>query len=112
MKFCRYDDDRLGVVIGDKVHDVTAAQNEIRAASRYDMMGDRGDRGAAVVARRIEKMAASTTGKPIAEVKLLPPVARPSKTDGGADQLSEAHRGDAAARKPGAERRPLSAGHR
>ena len=24
MKICRYDDDQLGVVIGDMVHDVTA----------------------------------------------------------------------------------------
>ena len=27
MKLCRYDEDRLGVVIGDMVHDVTAAQD-------------------------------------------------------------------------------------
>ena len=40
MKLCRYDEDRLGVVIGDKVHDVTEAQREIRAAARYDMKGD------------------------------------------------------------------------
>ena len=26
MKICRYDNDRLGIVIGDMVHDVTAAQ--------------------------------------------------------------------------------------
>ena len=30
MKLCRYDDDRLGVVRGDLVHDVTLAQTEIR----------------------------------------------------------------------------------
>ena len=35
MKLCRYDDDRLGVVIGDMVHDVTAAQTEIRASTPY-----------------------------------------------------------------------------
>ena len=40
MKLCRYDADRLGVVIGDQVHDVTAAQDEIRKSARYDMMGD------------------------------------------------------------------------
>ena len=40
MKLCRFDEDRLGVVIGDKVHDVTEAQREIRAAARYDMKGD------------------------------------------------------------------------
>ena len=33
MKLCRYDDDRLGVVRGDLVHDVTEAQAEIRKAA-------------------------------------------------------------------------------
>jgi 2-keto-4-pentenoate hydratase/2-oxohepta-3-ene-1,7-dioic acid hydratase in catechol pathway len=79
MKLCRYDDDRLGVVKGDMVHDVTAVQSEIRAAARYDMKGD------AVVAalpawrERLEQAAAKAAGKPIASVKLLAPVARPSK---------------------------------
>ncbi|MFZ9502667.1 MAG: fumarylacetoacetate hydrolase family protein [Beijerinckiaceae bacterium] len=79
MKLCRYDNDRLGVVIGDQVHDVTAAQDEIRKSARYDMMGD------AVIAAlpewrsRIEAMAKQAPGKPISQVKLLPPVARPSK---------------------------------
>ena len=62
MKICRYDDDRLGVVIGDMVHDVTKAQDEIRAAARYDMKGD------AVIAalpqwrKRLEEMAAQAPG--------------------------------------------------
>ena len=57
MKICRYDDDRMGVVRGDLVHDVTEAQTEIRKAMPYAMMGD------AVVAalpqwrERIERMA-------------------------------------------------------
>jgi len=79
MKLCRYDEDKLGVVKGDMVHDVSAAQDEIRKAARYDMKGD------AVVAAlpqwrsRIEEMAAKAPGRPIASVKLLSPVARPSK---------------------------------
>ena len=79
MKICRYDEDRLGVVIGDRVHDVTPAQDEIRRAARYDMMGD------AVIAAlpqwrgRIEDMAKAAPGKPLSDVKLLPPVARASK---------------------------------
>ena len=40
MKLCRFDQDRLGVVIGHMVHDVTAAQDEIRRNARYDMKGD------------------------------------------------------------------------
>ena len=79
MKICRFDDDRLGVVNGDMIHDVSAVQTEIRASAPYAMTGD------AVIAvlpawrARLEKMAASTPGKPIAHVKLLSPVARPSK---------------------------------
>jgi 2,4-didehydro-3-deoxy-L-rhamnonate hydrolase len=79
MKLCRYDDDRLGVVRGDLVHDVTEAQAEIRKNAPYAIKGD------AVVAalpqwrERIERMADKAATKPIASVKLLPPVARPTK---------------------------------
>jgi 2-keto-4-pentenoate hydratase/2-oxohepta-3-ene-1,7-dioic acid hydratase in catechol pathway len=79
MRICRFDNDRLGVIRGDLVHDVSAAQDEIRQAARYDMRGD------AVIAalpqwrERLEKLAASVPGKPLSQVRLLPPVARPSK---------------------------------
>src|SRR6202040_574201 len=77
-----------GVVRGELVHDVTEAQTEIRKAAPYAMKGD------AVVAalpqwrERIERMADKAPGKPIGQVKLLPPVARPTK-------LSCAMKGDA-----------------
>jgi 2-keto-4-pentenoate hydratase/2-oxohepta-3-ene-1,7-dioic acid hydratase in catechol pathway len=80
MKLCRFGQDRLGVVIGDMVHDVTAAQDEIRAKAPYDMRGD------AVIAalpewrERIEAMAKEAPGVPLASVQLLPPVARWTKT--------------------------------
>jgi 2,4-didehydro-3-deoxy-L-rhamnonate hydrolase len=79
MKLCRYDDDRLGVVRGDLVHDVTLVQTEIRNSLPYAMQGD------AVVAalpqwrERIERVADKAPRKPIAEVSLLAPVARPTK---------------------------------
>jgi 2-keto-4-pentenoate hydratase/2-oxohepta-3-ene-1,7-dioic acid hydratase in catechol pathway len=79
MKLCRYDDDRLGVVRGELVHDVTDAQTEIRKSAPYAMKGD------AVIAalpqwrERIERMADKAAGKPIAQLKLLAPVARPTK---------------------------------
>jgi len=63
MKLCRYDDDRLGVVRGNMVHDVTEAQTEIRKAAPYAMKGD------AVVAalpqwrERIDRMADKAAGK-------------------------------------------------
>jgi len=80
MKLCRFDEDRLGVVVGNMIHDVTAAQDEIRKSARYDMKGD------AVIAAlptwrpRIEEMAKQAAGKPLSSVKLLSPIARPSKT--------------------------------
>src|ERR1700722_1659270 len=79
MKLCRYDNDCMGVVRGNLVHDVTEAQTEIRKSAPYAMKGD------AVIAalpqwrERIERMADKSAGKPIASVKLLAPVARPSK---------------------------------
>jgi 2,4-diketo-3-deoxy-L-fuconate hydrolase len=79
MRLCRYDNDRLGVVIGNNVHDVTAAQDEIRRAAPYDMMGDAVIAALPAWRSRIEDMAKAAPGKPLAEVKLLPPVARPSK---------------------------------
>src|SRR3954465_14301563 len=79
MRICRFDNDRLGVVIGDRVHDVSAAQDEIRASAPYAMKGD------AVIAAlptwdtRLKQMAAGVPGKPLAAVALLPPVARRGK---------------------------------
>ena len=79
MKLCRYDDDKLGIVRGDLVHDVTAAQTEIRSAAPYAMKGD------AVIAalpqwrERLERLVGKTPGKALAQVKLLAPVARPTK---------------------------------
>jgi 2,4-didehydro-3-deoxy-L-rhamnonate hydrolase len=75
MRICRFDNDRLGIVRGDKVHDVSVAQDEIRAAARYDMRGD------AVIAalpgwrERLERLADAAPGKPLSQVKLLPPIA-------------------------------------
>jgi len=80
MKLCRFDEDRLGVVIGNMVHDVTDLQTEIRKGARYDMKGD------AVIAAlpawrgRLEEAAKKAPGKPVSSVKLISPVARPSKT--------------------------------
>src|SRR5439155_21272390 len=79
MKLCRFDEDRLGVVIGDKVHDVTEAQTQIRAAARYDMKGDAVIAALPTWRKRIEDMAAKAPGVPVAQVKLISPVARPSK---------------------------------
>jgi 2-keto-4-pentenoate hydratase/2-oxohepta-3-ene-1,7-dioic acid hydratase in catechol pathway len=80
MKLCRFDEDRLGVVIGDKVHDVTQAQTQIRAGARYDMKGDAVIAALPAWRQRIEEMAAKAPAIPLPQVKLIAPVARPSKT--------------------------------
>src|SRR5256885_16900660 len=60
-------------------HDATEAHPQTGAAAPYAMKGD------AVIATlpawrsRLEEMAAKTPGKPVSQVKLLSPVARPSK---------------------------------
>jgi 2,4-diketo-3-deoxy-L-fuconate hydrolase len=104
MKLCRYDDDRLGVVRGEFVHDVTEAQTEIRKAASYVMRGD------AVVAalpqwrERLERMADKAPGKPIAQVKLLSPVARPTKlTCAPTNYQAHINEMQAAAAQPGSQ---------
>ena len=79
MKICRYDDDRLGIVIGGNVHDVTAAQTEIRAAAPYAAKADPVIAALPAWRERLEKVAAAAPGKPLSQVKLLAPVARPPK---------------------------------
>jgi 2,4-didehydro-3-deoxy-L-rhamnonate hydrolase len=79
MKICRFNDDRLGIVIGDLVHDVTDIQAQIRSSLPYAMLGD------AVIAalpewrERLAARARQVPGTPLAGVALRPPVARPSK---------------------------------
>jgi 2-keto-4-pentenoate hydratase/2-oxohepta-3-ene-1,7-dioic acid hydratase in catechol pathway len=104
MKLCRYGDDRLGVVRGDLVHDVTTAQTEIRNAAPYAMQGD------AVIAalpqwrERLERLADKAPGQPIGPLKLLSPVARPTKLS-CAPTNYQAHINEmqAAAAKPGSQ---------
>ena len=80
MKLCRFNDDRLGLILDNMVHDVTDVQTEIRNNARYDMLGD------AVVAalpewrQKIEEAASAAPGVSLQGLSLLPPVARPSKT--------------------------------
>ena len=79
MKICRYNDDRLGIVIDGAIYDVTSAQNEIRAAHPYASKSD------AIVAAlsdwrdRLEEIAAHAKPISVDSVKLLPPIARPGK---------------------------------
>ena len=40
MRFCRFDDDRYGVVVGDKVHDITDAVAKTLSGKKKQRWGD------------------------------------------------------------------------
>lgn len=79
MRICRFDDDRLGVVADGLVHDVSALQAQIRAAAPYTMKGDAVIKALPEWRDRLSAEAAKAPGVPLGSVKLLAPVARPSK---------------------------------
>lgn len=81
MQLCRYDDDRLGVVRADSVHDVTALQNEVRSRLPYTYSGDpiAAFLHSAQNRMRVADAAAGSPAVPLASVRLLAPVARPTK---------------------------------
>src|SRR5262245_23418883 len=79
MKLCRFDDDRIGVVRGDAVFDVTAAAQRIIAQNRQGMAGDP---LVACLAALREHLAGDLDGHarlPLARISLLAPVAAPGK---------------------------------
>lgn len=79
MRICRFDSDRLGVVKGDTVFDVTAALDVLPAATyplpRVDLLVQNLDR----VRSRIDEILPSATAHALADVTLLSPVANPGK---------------------------------
>lgn len=79
MRLCRFDDDRLGLVEGDSVRDVTQA---LDALPRHGYPLPRFDPLIAnlpEVCRRVDALAAGAPRRPLAGVKLLSPVANPGK---------------------------------
>jgi 2-keto-4-pentenoate hydratase/2-oxohepta-3-ene-1,7-dioic acid hydratase in catechol pathway len=79
MKICRFDDDRLGVVRGDAVHDVTRALELLPAARypfpRHDVFVEH----LPELRPRIEELAASAPARAVSGVRLLSPVGNPGK---------------------------------
>lgn len=79
MKLCRFNDDRLGVVLGNELADVTAVLDELPAV-RYPL-----PRHDPLIAHlptlrpRIEAAMANAPRVPLAGVRLLSPVANPGK---------------------------------
>lgn len=82
MKLCRYNDNRIGVVRGGAVHDVTAIIEEL-PAQRYPLaLGDPLIARLDVLRPKLEKLADQAKPVPVAAVRLLSPVANPSKIIG------------------------------
>jgi 2-keto-4-pentenoate hydratase/2-oxohepta-3-ene-1,7-dioic acid hydratase in catechol pathway len=79
MRLCRFNDDRLGVVDGTQVRDVTAALDVLPQSHyplpRYDLLIANLD----AVKARAQALAASAPAVPLASVRLLSPVANPGK---------------------------------
>ena len=79
MKVCRFDDDRLGVVKGEMVHDVTAALDALPPLRWPVPPGDHFFNHLDAMRPRMEELAETVPGRPVAEVRLLSPVANPGK---------------------------------
>ncbi len=79
MKICRFDKDRLGLVRGDEVLDVTGALEAIPAQRWPIAQGDPLILNFRRVLAAAKKLAPRAKRKPLAKVKLLSPVANPGK---------------------------------
>jgi 2-keto-4-pentenoate hydratase/2-oxohepta-3-ene-1,7-dioic acid hydratase in catechol pathway len=79
MKICRFDDNRLGLVVGEQVHDVTAVLAELGTFAyplpRFDPFIASLDR----LKPRVESLAATAKAVPLSKIMLLSPVANPGK---------------------------------
>lgn len=79
MRLCRFNDDRLGVVEGEQVRDVTAALDVLPATRyplpRHDLLIASLDE----VVARASDLLPSAPAMPLRTVKLLSPVANPGK---------------------------------
>ena len=79
MKICRFDDDRLGLVEGDAVLDVTEALAAIPPQKWPYRHGDALIANLPAVLERAKGLAPRATRRKLGEIRLRPPVANPSK---------------------------------
>jgi len=79
MRFCRFDDNRLGIIEGDTVRDVTDAA-DILPDVRWPLPhGDLFMAHFDAVRAEMERVAANAPTRPVKDVKLLSPIANPGK---------------------------------
>jgi 2,4-diketo-3-deoxy-L-fuconate hydrolase len=79
MRFCRFDDDRLGVVRGSLVHDVTPVLDHLPPLRWPVPRGDHVFNHLDTLRPAMEALADTVPGVPVASVRLLSPVANPGK---------------------------------
>jgi 2-keto-4-pentenoate hydratase/2-oxohepta-3-ene-1,7-dioic acid hydratase in catechol pathway len=82
MKLCRYDDDKIGLVRGRNVHDVSDILDALPPLRYPAPFGDQLIANLGALRERMERLADGATPKPIESVKLKSPVANPSKIIG------------------------------
>ena len=82
MRLCRCDGDRLGLVEGEEVADVTAALEAIPATRWPAPHGDALVANLDAVRAAVNGIAGNAARRPLAEVGLLSPVANPTKVIG------------------------------
>jgi 2-keto-4-pentenoate hydratase/2-oxohepta-3-ene-1,7-dioic acid hydratase in catechol pathway len=79
MKLCRFNDNRLGVVIGEDVVDVTSALDQLPSLTWPVPPGDHLIRNFPALRKGIEAAAAVGKRQPLSGVRLLSPIANASK---------------------------------
>lgn len=94
MKFCWFDDRRLGLVQGDEITDITALLQQLPVAPDPFSMSDYLIQMLDTVKADLVPFKAGGAGRPVKSAKLLSPVLRPSKIIGAPvnyhDHISEA----------------------
>jgi 2-keto-4-pentenoate hydratase/2-oxohepta-3-ene-1,7-dioic acid hydratase in catechol pathway len=79
MKLCRFDDDRLGIVAGAEVLDVSGALEAIALQKWPYRHGDALIANLPAVLEKAKSLAPRAPRRPLAGLRLRPPVANPSK---------------------------------
>jgi 2-keto-4-pentenoate hydratase/2-oxohepta-3-ene-1,7-dioic acid hydratase in catechol pathway len=82
MRICRFDDQRVGLVEGGRVFDATAALAALPALRWPLPLGDQLIAALPKLVRELERAAANARGLPLDHVRLLSPVANPTKIVG------------------------------
>jgi 2,4-didehydro-3-deoxy-L-rhamnonate hydrolase len=82
MRLCRYDDDRIGLIRGRSLHDVSAILDALPTLRYPVPFGDHLIAHLPELRQRLEELADAAAPRPVESVRLKSPVANPSKIMG------------------------------